>query len=152
MGNSSSEKKYRKAATSEMNKKNISIGLVGLGTIGGGVAKVLLQKPDSLAKSAGCQLTLQKVVETDIKKHSATDIKGVLFTTSFAELINDPSIDIVIELIGGEHPAFEYIKEALSHGKHVVTANKEVISKHLNELIPLAREHNVALRYEASVG
>jgi len=135
-----------------MNKKTINIGLAGLGTIGGGVAKVLLQKSDSLAKSAGCQLTLQKVLEIDKKKHNATYIEGVLFTTSFTELINDSNIDIIIELIGGEHPAFEYIKEALSHGKHVVTANKEVISKHLNELIPLAQEHNVALRYEASVG
>ncbi|MBM3149358.1 MAG: homoserine dehydrogenase, partial [Chloroflexi bacterium] len=75
-----------------------------------------------------------------------------LFTTKFSDLLNDPDIDIVIELIGGEHPAFEYIKEALSHGKHVVTANKEVMSKHWSELLSLARQRNVALRYEASVG
>ena len=135
-----------------MNRENIGVGLAGLGTIGGGVAKVLLQKSNLLGKIAGSQLILRKIVEIDKNKHSATDIKGDLFTTSFAELINDSNIDIVVELIGGEHPAFEYIKEALSHGKHVVTANKEVISKYRNELLFLAREHNVALRYEASVG
>ncbi|TRZ94065.1 MAG: homoserine dehydrogenase, partial [Dehalococcoidia bacterium] len=72
--------------------------------------------------------------------------------TQFAEVVSHPEIDIVIELIGGEHPAFEYIRECLISGKHVVTANKEVMAKHGCELLVLAQEHQVALRYEASVG
>jgi len=68
------------------------------------------------------------------------------------EVITDPKVDIVIEVIGGEHPAFEYIKQAITNGKHVVTANKEVIAKYGYELLSLAQKHNVDLRYEASVG
>lgn len=135
-----------------MRKKSIGIGLAGLGVIGGGTVKVLLGKPEALAKSTGSQLILKRVVEIDTTKHGALGIPRNLFTTKFSDLINDPDIDIVVELIGGEHPALEYIREALTHGKHVVTANKEVMSKHWNELLSLAQENNAALRYEASVG
>jgi len=135
-----------------MRKESIGIGLAGLGVIGGGTAKVLLGKPEALAKSAGSQLVLKRIAEIDATKHGGMGIQRNLFTTKFSDLVNDPDIDIVVELIGGEHPAFEYMKEALGHGKHVVTANKEVMSKHWSELLSLAREHNVALRCEASVG
>jgi homoserine dehydrogenase len=135
-----------------MRKKSIGIGLTGLGVIGGGMTKVLLGKPEALAKNADSQLILKRVAEIDTTKHGIMGIPRNLFTTKFADLINDPDIDIVVELIGGEHPALEFIREALTHGKHVVTANKEVMSKHWNELLSLAQENNVALRYEASVG
>lgn len=135
-----------------MRKGSIGIGLAGLGVIGGGTAKVLLGKQEALAKSTGSQLIIKRVVEIDTTKHGAMGIPRNLFTTKFSDLINDPDIDIVVELIGGEHPALEYIREALTHGKHVVTANKEVMSKHWNELLSLAQENNAALRYEASVG
>jgi homoserine dehydrogenase len=133
-------------------KKSTGIGLTGLGVIGGGMTKVLLGKPEALAKHAGSQLILKRIAEIDATKHGAMGIPRNLFTTKFADLINDPDIDIVVELIGGEHPALEFIREALARGKHVVTANKEVMSKHWNELHSLAKENNVALRYEASVG
>jgi len=133
-------------------KESIGIGLMGLGVIGSGVAKVLMEKPDTLARAAGSPLVLKKVLEQDLSKHGSMRIEPHLFTTQFAEVVSHPEIDIVIELIGGEHPAFEYIRECLISGKHVVTANKEVMAKHGCELLVLAQEHQVALRYEASVG
>jgi homoserine dehydrogenase len=133
-------------------KKSIGIGLMGLGVIGGGVAKVLMGKPDTLAREAGSRLVLKKVLEKDLTKHGLLGIERDIFTTQFEELAGHPEVDIVVELIGGEHPAFELIREALSRGKHVVTANKEVMSKHWSELLAVAQEHKVSLRYEASVG
>jgi len=131
---------------------DIGIGLMGLGVIGSGVAKVLMEKPDALAREAGGRLLLEKVLEQDLAKHGSMGIQSGLFTAQFAELVGDPEVDIVVELIGGEHPAFEYIRELLTSGKHVVTANKEVMAKHWSELLAVARKHQVALRYEASVG
>ena len=131
---------------------NIGIGLMGLGIIGSGMAKVLMEKPDALAREAGGRLVLRKVLEQDLTKHGSMGIERDLFTTQFAELVSHPEVDIIVELIGGEHPAFEYIREALTRGKHVVTANKEVMAKHWSELLAVARKHQVALRYEASVG
>ncbi|HIE17241.1 MAG TPA: homoserine dehydrogenase [Dehalococcoidia bacterium] len=131
---------------------SIGIGLMGLGVIGGGVARVLREKPDSLAREAGSQLVLKKILEKDTAKHGSMGIERHTFTTRFEELVSHPEIDVVVELIGGEYPAFEYIREALTRGKHVVTANKEVMSKHWNELVSVAQEYQVSLRCEASVG
>jgi len=131
---------------------SIGIGLMGLGVIGGGVAKVLIEKPDTLTREAGSKLVLKKVLEKDMAKHGSLGIERGIFTAKFEELVGHPEVDIVVELMGGEKPAFEYIKEALTRGKHVVTANKEVMSKHWSELLTAARDHQVALRYEASVG
>ncbi len=131
---------------------NVGIGLMGLGVIGSGVAKVLMEKPDALAREAGGRLVLKKILEQDLTKHGSMGFGRDVFTTQSAELFNHPEVDIIVELIGGEHPAFEYIREALTCGKHVVTANKEVMAKHWSDLLAVARKHQVALRYEASVG
>jgi len=133
-------------------RESIGIGLMGLGVIGGGVARVLKEKPDSLAREAGSQLVLKKILEKDLAKHGSMGIERHTFTTRFEELVNHPDVDVVVELIGGEYPAFEYIREALTRGKHVVTANKEVMSKHWKELLSVAQEYQVSLRCEASVG
>jgi homoserine dehydrogenase len=133
-------------------RRSIGIGLMGLGVIGGGVAKVLMGKPDTLTREAGSKLVLKKVLEKDLAKHGALGVDRAIFTTRFEELVENPEIDIIVELMGGEYPAFEYIREALTRSKHVVTANKEVMSKHWSELLTVARDHQVALRYEASVG
>ncbi|MBC8511959.1 MAG: homoserine dehydrogenase [Dehalococcoidia bacterium] len=135
-----------------MAARSIGIGLMGLGVIGSGVVKVLMGKPETLAREAGSRLVLKKVLEQDSTKHGSMGLEPELFTTQFAELVNHPEVDIVVELIGGEHPAFEYIKEALAHGKHVVTANKEVMAKHWSQLLAVAHQHQVSLRCEASVG
>jgi len=133
-------------------RESIGIGLMGLGVIGSGVAKVLMGKPDTLTREAGSNLVLRKLLEKDLSKHGSLGIERGIFTTEFEELVGHPEVDIVVELMGGEHPALEYIKEALTRGKHVVTANKEVMSKHWSELLTVARDHKVTLRYEASVG
>ena len=132
--------------------RNIHIGLLGLGIIGTGVAEILLSKDDKLTEQIGIPLILQKILVHDINKQRSIKLEPHMLTNHVEDVINNPEVNIVIELIGGEHPALEYIKQAISNGKHVVTANKEVIAKHGYELLSLAREHNVDLRYEASVG
>ncbi|MCL2141021.1 MAG: homoserine dehydrogenase [Dehalococcoidia bacterium] len=135
-------------------QKPIGIGLMGMGVIGGQVAQVLTERAVQLADRIGRPIELRKIkiIESDFLRRQVQDMDQSLFTTSDEEFFNMPEIDIVIELIGGEHPAYEYIKRLLGSGKHVVTANKEVIAKHGAELRELARHHNVGLRYEASVG
>jgi homoserine dehydrogenase len=135
-----------------MKRRPINIALLGIGTIGSGVARALMSKKKSLARQAGSVLALKMVVEKDITKHGLLGLPKSIFAEDYKNSINSSEIDIVIELIGGEYPAYEYIKQALTHGKHVVTANKEVMAKHGAELLSIAREHHVGLRFEASVG
>ena len=137
-----------------MSNKSIGVGLMGLGVIGGQTAKVLLERADRLAEQAGCPVVLRrvKVLEADLSRPQAQAMDCNLFTTDEEEFFNTPDMDIVIELIGGENPALSYQKRALAEGKHIVTANKEVIAKYGVELMSLARENGVSLRYEAAVG
>ena len=137
-----------------MKKQSIGVGLMGLGVIGGQVARVLADKAEVLAEQVGCPLALRKVkvLAQDLAKPQAMEMRPQLFTTDADEFFAEPEIDIVVEVIGGENPALQYLKRALSDGKHVVTANKEVIAKHGAELLALAQQHKVGLRYEASVG
>ena len=130
----------------------IGVGLLGLGVVGGGVAAVLLQKPDVLAKQAGSSLTLRRVLVRDPSKKRTVVVDSSLLTTDAQQVLSDPKIGIVVEVMGGEEPALAYMKEALRRGKYVVTANKEVISKHGDELLALAEEHGIDIFYEASVG
>jgi homoserine dehydrogenase len=135
-------------------KKSIGVGLRGLGVVGGGVARVLTGKAEVLAEQVGCPLVLKrvKVLEADLAKPLAKETGLKLFTTNDAEFFNQPEIDIVVEAIGGEKPALDYLKRAITGGKHVVTSNKEVIAKHGAELFALAQQHGVGVHYEASVG
>ena len=125
---------------------------MGFGVIGSGTARALTNKKESLAKQAYGPLDLKKILETDKTKYGTLGINRELFTDKLDEIVGNPEISIVIELIGGEHPAFDFISQALRAGKHVVTANKEVMAKHGFELLELARNHQVDIRYEASVG
>ena len=137
-----------------MKKKSIGIGLMGLGVIGGQVARVLVDKAEILAEQVGCPLVLRKVkvLAQDLVRPQAQEMDSQLFTTDADEFFAEPEIDIVVEAIGGETPALEYLERAIRGGKHVVTANKEVIAKHGVELLALAQQYKVGLRYEASVG
>jgi homoserine dehydrogenase len=137
-----------------MKKKSIGIGLLGLGVVSGQVAKVLTEKADALAEKAGCPLVLRKikVLPQDLARPQAKRMPAALFTTDDDEFFNATDIDIIIEAIGGEKPAFNYLKRAIISGKHAVTSNKEVIAKHGIELLKLAHKHGVGLQYEASVG
>jgi len=133
-------------------KRAIGIGLLGLGVVGSGVAEVLVSKADKLAEQVGALLVLKKVLVRDVNKQRMAKLKPHVLTGNLAEVLSDPEIDIVIEVVGGEHPATEYIRQAITKGKHVVTANKEAMAKHGYELLSLAEKNNVGLRYEASVG
>ena len=133
-------------------RESIGVGLMGLGVVGGGVAKALVERAEAIASQVGCPLRLRKVLEKDLSKTRASKLEPAIFTTDPAEVIGDPEIDIVIEALGGERPSLDFIKEAMGSGKHVVTSNKEVMAKHFPELLSLAKEKGVDILYEASVG
>lgn len=133
-------------------RENVGIGLMGLGVIGSGVVSVLSKKAEKLKSEAGCSLVLKKVLEKDTHKHGTLGLSKALFTANFEDILNNPEIDIVIELIGGEKPATDFIKRCIMAHKHIVTANKEVMAKHGYEILKLAQDNKVDVRYEASVG
>ncbi len=110
-----------------MKKNSIGIGLLGLGVVSGQVARVLTEKADELAEKVGCPLVLRKVkvLPVDLKRPLAKKMRAGILTTDDDEFFDSPGIDIIVEAIGGEHPALEYVTRALSSGKHVVTSNKE---------------------------
>jgi homoserine dehydrogenase len=130
-----------------MEKNSIGIGLMGLGVIGGQVAKILLGRGDNTIV-----LKKIKVLEQDLSGRNVSDIERSLLTVDEDDFFNTPGIDIVVEAIGGEQPPFDYLSRALLAGKHVITSNKEVIAKRGAELAVLAKKNDVSLNYEAAVG
>lgn len=135
-----------------MGKDCIRIGLIGLGTIGSGVTKILQEKREAIRKEIGIPLLLKWAADLDERRRDLPFLTPEVFTRDARRVLEDPEVDIVIELIGGEKPARDFIHEAIERGKHVVTANKEVMSKHGPELLALAQSKRVGLYYEASVG
>ena len=116
-----------------------------------GVVAALRNGAARYAQQVGRPLELRRVLVRDAAK-PRDGIDAALLTTSIDEVLADPSVEIVIELMGGEHPAREYIQAALASGRHVVTANKEVMAKFGGSLLQIAHDHGVRLLYEASVG
>jgi homoserine dehydrogenase len=139
-------------AQQEITQSVLRVGLLGLGTVGTGVADFLLKRGAGLAELFGCGLVLQRVLIRDPMRTRAIEIAPETVTTDVRDILQDPAIDVVVEVIGGEEPAHQYIRQALEHGKHLVTANKEVMAKHGLELVNLAAERDCDLYYEASVG
>jgi homoserine dehydrogenase len=129
----------------------LGIALVGCGTVGGGVAKILLQHKDRLALRAGRPLALRKVVVRDPGKPRAVEIPRELLTTDPAAAINDPGVHVVVELIGGTTTAKKIVLDALAAGKHVVTANKALLADAGTELFEAARKAERAVCFEAAV-
>lgn len=132
-------------------KTKINIGLLGMGTVGSGVVKVLARNAEHIAQKVGCPLVIAKVAVRDLNKRRQ-GVDAALVTTDVDVVINDPAIDIIVEVIGGEHPAKEYILKALNAGKHVVTANKDVMARYGKELFDAAAANQRDLLFEASVG
>lgn len=130
----------------------LGVGLMGLGVVGGGVARALMERAGAYEDRIGCPLTLRRVLVRDPKKTRPAGVPPDLVTTDPEILLQDPEVRIVVEVMGGEEPALSYIRRALSSGRHVVTANKEVISKHGPGLLALARDQGVELLFEASAG
>ncbi len=130
----------------------MKIGLLGLGTVGTGVFEIIQKRKQSLQKLYGQPLEITKVLVKDKnKKRDLQRVEGLLTTDPY-EILNDPSIDLIIEVIGGLEKAYQYIKYALQNEKHVVTANKAVVSLHMKELLDLAQKNQKAFLFEASVG
>lgn len=132
--------------------KRINVGLVGFGNVGCGLIKILRDKKTFLSNKIGFQINLKKICDKDIVSKRSVAVDKKLLTRDVKEIINDPQIDIVIELIGGIHPAKEYIIGALNKGKHVVTANKALLSQEGRELFAVARDRGKNIYFEASVG
>ena len=135
----------------EADDEGLGVGLLGLGGVGSGVATYLTSRASS-PPVEGSSLTLRRVLVRDLKKPRPFQPPKGLLTDDADTVLCDQRIGIIVEVMGGEHPALEHIQKALSHGKHVVTANKEVMAKHGPELLALAARNQVQLRFEASVG
>lgn len=131
-------------------KKEINIGLLGCGTVGGGVIQILKDNAEEISKRVGVPVKIKQVLARHPEKVKAID-PTLETTEDFNEIVTDPSIDIVVELMGREHPAKEYMLDALRANKNVVTANKDVVAKYGKELFDLAGEHNLDFMFEAAV-
>lgn len=133
-------------------KNEINIGLLGFGVVGSGVAEILHRHQEDLSHKLGVPVKIKKVLVKDATKKRDTVLAQEIFTTDSDEVIEDPSIDLIVEVIGGTIEAKQAIEKALRAGKGVVTANKDVMAQFGHELLKLADEHKCDLFYEASVG
>jgi homoserine dehydrogenase len=131
---------------------DVRIGLLGLGTVGAGVVKILQTRRAMLQERAGAGLTLAAIADTDLTRpREGLDIRALPMVGDAAQVLDDPSIHVVVELVGGLEPARTFILRALASGKHVVTANKALLAHHGAELYDEARRRGVALAFEAAV-
>ncbi|MBU0674585.1 MAG: homoserine dehydrogenase [Proteobacteria bacterium] len=131
--------------------RTINVGLIGFGTVGSGTAEVLLQQAARLERRTGFQLRLKSVADIYVDR-LPDHFKDTRLVKDAKQIFTDPEIDIVVELIGGIEPARTFILEAIKHGKHVVTANKALISQYGMEIFQAAAAKNVEVGFEASVG
>ncbi len=130
----------------------VNIGLIGFGTIGSGVVETINKNLDLFENKVGKKVKLKKVVDFDITTDRGVEISSEILSTDINDILEDPEIEIVIELIGGYQPALKFILRAMENGKHVVTANKALLAKHWTEIISSAQKNHVRICFEASVG
>lgn len=123
-----------------MRNQQVNVGIIGLGTVGTGVARVLLQQRELLETRTQVLFNLKAISELDWEKERDIDLSTVKCTTNADELLNDPDIDVIVETIGGFEPAFSFVSKALKNRKHVVTANKALIATRGRELLKLPRK------------
>ncbi len=135
-----------------MSKQTVKVGLFGLGTVGGGVAELLLQEEKRLQEALGAELVLAKACDLDASLASGLGLPKERFTTNAADILHDPEIDIVVELIGGTKVAKDIVMGALNAGKPVVTANKALLATFGAEVFGLASQKSLKIAFEASVG
>ncbi|UFT98224.1 homoserine dehydrogenase [Radiobacillus kanasensis] len=131
--------------------KTIHVGLCGLGTVGSGVVKILQNHREQIKYKLGCEVSIKKILVNDLHKKRAIDLNGSELTADPNAIVQDPDIDIIIEVMGGVEKTYALMKEAILHHKHVITANKDVMALYGQELLPLAKERKVDVFYEASV-
>lgn len=133
-------------------EKTVYVGLIGAGTVGGGVVQLLKQNEHNIAQKAGANIKIKTIVERNPEIVKELKKEGYNITENVDDIINDKEISIVVELIGRIEPAKTIMVRALEAGKYVVTANKDVIAVHGEELFALAQKNNVSVLFEASVG
>jgi len=131
--------------------KAIKVGLIGFGTVGTGVVRLLTEQRELLARRLGFPLILKKVADLDLDRPRPVALPASLLTTRAEDILDDPEIDIVVELIGGTIAARNYVMRAIARGKHVVTANKALLAHHGNDLLAAAAAQRVEVAFEASV-
>lgn len=132
--------------------EKINIGLIGFGNVGSGMIKILKDRKSLLCNKTGIEINLKKICDRDIASKRNVSVDKSLLTRDVNDILNDPQIDIVCELIGGIHPAKEYISEALKKGKNIVTANKALLAECGREILALAADKGKGVYFEASVG
>ena len=132
--------------------KKIAVGLIGFGTIGTGVVRLLQENSDLISERVGAEIHLKRIADIDIVKSRGIKIGSALLTADAGDILNDPEISIVIELMGGYEPARTFILDAMQRNKHVVTANKALLATHGDEIFQSALRHGVNIGFEASVG
>ena len=127
----------------------INIGIIGLGTVGGGVVRLIHQHHDDYVRNYGIDIAIKRACSREGAQAEELGVADV-FTTDWREVVSDPDVDIVVELIGGEHPATEIFEEAIAHGKHVVSANKALLGRNVERLARLAHNAGVQIKCEAA--
>ena len=132
--------------------REINIGLLGFGTVGTGVAKLLIENKELLTARVGAHLNLKWVADIDTETDRGIRLPDGVLINDAQKVVDDPEIDIVIEMIGGEGIAKDFIQKAIENGKHIVTANKALLAGHGNKLFAMAAQKGVDLAFEASVG
>ncbi|MBI4227133.1 MAG: homoserine dehydrogenase, partial [Candidatus Omnitrophica bacterium] len=131
--------------------QKVNVGLLGLGTVGAGVAKVLLERREWFARRAGVELALTRIATRHPARGRSVRLRPGLVTANPQGVLKDPAVQVVVELIGGIHPAREYVLEAIRAGKHVVTANKALLAHHGEEIFRAAARAGIDVYFEASV-
>ena len=131
--------------------KPVRVGVLGLGTVGGGTVNVLKRNAAEIARRAGREIVITRASAKDLSKARICDTLGIALTTDPFEIINDPDIDIIVELIGGYGVVKDMVLQAIANGKHVVTANKSLLALHGNEIFAKASEKGVIVAFEAAV-
>lgn len=134
-----------------MGKKGVNVGIIGFGTVGTGTARILLENAGVISKRAGFPVVLKKIADRDITRDRGLSVPAGILTTSADDLLNDPDIDIVVELVGGIHPAKDFILKAIANGKHVVTANKALLATEGADIFAAADQKGVEVCFEAAV-
>ncbi|MBM4038502.1 MAG: homoserine dehydrogenase, partial [Planctomycetes bacterium] len=132
--------------------KTCYVGLVGFGTVGGGVAKILLTDAGKLRAKTGIQIVLRRICDVDLTRDRGVRVPEGVLTNDLDAVLKDPEIEVVVELVGGTTVAKEITLRAIAAGKRVVTANKALLAEHGRELFRAARERGVSISFEASVG
>ncbi len=132
--------------------KEIKVGLIGFGTVGAGVVKILRRNSELIQKRTGARILLKRIADINIDRDRGVKLKSGVLTRNADEVINDPQIHIVMELMGGIEPARTFILKAIRKGKHIVTANKALLALHGDEIFKEAQRFCVDVNFEASVG